>query len=153
MKFTSVLNLIPHKTAYAHCDIPCGIYDPHSAQLAAHTIIRMTQLLKDEKDLHNISRLAHVKEEHGELVEEELGTLENDYFKEEHFKKFANLRNLIEKGVKLSITARQNIDMKSSHELLETVMQVAEIFYKTKNVSSKRVKSTYPTELEIVVQA
>ncbi|MBI2935802.1 MAG: hypothetical protein HYY31_03205, partial [Chloroflexi bacterium] len=29
--------LAPARTAYAHCDIPCGIYDPHHAQMAAHT--------------------------------------------------------------------------------------------------------------------
>jgi len=46
----NLLKLIPEKIAYAHCDIPCGIYDPHQAQLAAHTIIRMTQLLSEIKE-------------------------------------------------------------------------------------------------------
>jgi len=163
MKRANLLNLLPVKTAYAHCDIPCGIYDPHTAQMAAHTVIRMTQLLEElkpssseppfeerKKIISQISRLTRVKEEHGHLVEDELGTLENDYFKPEHFEKFPNLKELLAKGVKLSITTRQNIDIKSANELLETTMQIAEIFFKTKGVSPVRVKSVYPTGGEIV---
>lgn len=161
-----LLKKIPHEVIYAHCDIPCGIYDPHNAQMAAHTVIRMNQMIEEvsasskeppfeerKKIISQVSRLTHVKEEHGHLAEEELGTLQNDYFKEEHFKEFPNLKELLENGVKLSIKARQNIDLKSSEELLETVMQVAEIFYKTKGVTPVRVKSVYPTEGQIVVPA
>ena len=141
---------------YAHCDIPCGIYDPHSAQVGAHTVIRMTSLLQDlkreneTKAEHDIARITHVKEEHGHLIEDELGTLENDYFKPEHFEQHPNLKELLKKAVKLSIGVRQNIDMEAAKELLETVLQISEIFYKTKNVTPIRVKSVYPTEGEIV---
>src|SRR3990167_2925058 len=111
MKFSSILNLLPVKTAYAHCDIPCGIYDPHNMQMAAHTVIRMTQMINELNYEDNIeskrqfasqmARLTRVKEEHGHLVELELGTLENDYFKQEHFQKFPELKELLAKGVKL----------------------------------------------------
>ena len=100
--------------------------------------------------ISQIARLTRVKEEHGELVEDELGTLENDYFKEEHFKKFSKLKELIEKAVKLSIKTRQTIDVASCEEMLETVMKIAEIFYKTKNLEPVRVSSGYPTEGKIV---
>src|SRR3990167_9645496 len=154
MKLTSIFSLLPAKTAYAHCDIPCGIYDPHNAQMAAHTIIRMNQLLAEVKPVrqaqgkrddetraeHDIARITHVKEEHGHLVEDELGTLQNDYFKEEHYKEFTNLKELMEKATKLSIKTRQSIDMQSAKELLETVMQIAEIFYKSKGLSPFRTK-------------
>ena len=164
MKLTSIFSLLPAKTAYAHCDIPCGIYDPHQAQVAAHTIIRMNQLLGEVKRSasadgsgetkaeHDIARITHVKEEHGHLVEDELGTLQNDYFKEEHYKEFANLRQLLDKATKLSIKTRQSIDMQAAKELLEVVMQIAEIFYKSKGLESARVKAPYPTGFDIVVQ-
>ena len=149
--------LLPTSVAYAHCDIPCGIYDPHAMQVGAHTIIRMTQLLSDLKREnetraeHDISRITHVKEEHGSLVEDELGTLENDYFKEEHFKQYPELKELITSAVKLSVKTRQSIDMVSAEQLLETVLKISEIFYKTKNLKPIRVKSPYPTERELVV--
>ena len=148
--------VLPTKIAYAHCDIPCGIYDPNAVQLAAHTIIRMTQLIseldrKDEtKAEHDIARMTHVKEDHGEMVEEELSTLGNDYFKDEHFKKFPELRKLFSDAVKLSIRTRQAIDMESAEQLLEIVLKISEIFYKTKKLEPIRVKSPYPTGREIV---
>ena len=161
--YSLLLRILPSNIAYAHCDIPCGIYDPHSAQMAAHTVIRMTNMLNELKPsrkepdfeerkriISQIARLTRVKEEHGELVEEELGTLENDYFKEEHFKKFSNLKTLIEKAVKLSIKTRQTIDITACEDMLETVMQIAEIFYKTKDLVPVRISSGYPTGGEIV---
>ena len=86
-----LINLIPSETIYAHCDIPCGVYDVHSVQMAAHTVIRMTGLINDlkassenapfderKKIIHDLARLTRVKEKHGSIVEEELGTLDND---------------------------------------------------------------------------
>lgn len=160
----TIIRVIPEQTAYAHCDIPCGIYDPHNAQMAAHTVIRMTQLLEgvrhdntsqdkqsETKIDHDIARMTRVKEKHGELVEDELGTLENDYFKEEHFKAYPELKELFASAVALSIKTRQTIDMDASKEMLETVMRIAEIFFKTKNLEPIRVKAPYPTGLDIVL--
>lgn len=158
-----LLRILPTNTVYGHCDIPCGVYDPHNAQMAAHTVIRMTNMLnelepsKEEPDfeerkriISQIARLTRVKEEHGEMIEEELGTLENDYFKDEHYKKFPNLKTFIEEAVKLSIKTRQTIDKDACEKMLETVMRIAEIFYKTKNLIPVRVSSGYPTEGKIV---
>jgi len=151
-----ILVLLPEQIAYAHCDIPCGIYDPHMAQVAAHTVIRMTQLLTDlksddqKKMTHDISRMTHVKEEHAGIIEEELETLRNDYFKEEHYAQYSNLGDLFTKTLKSVSKARQNIDMVSAEEVLSGVLQIAEIFYKTKGVEPVRVKSVFPTEREIV---
>ncbi len=158
MKISLIFKFLPANTAYAHCDIPCGIYDPHQAQVAAHTIIRMTELLSlikrdDElKAEHDVSRVTHVKEEHSNILEHELSTLQDDYFKND-FSKFPELEVLFEDAKKLGAKARTGIDMDSAKELLEKVMQIAEIFYKSKDLKSHRVKSPYPTGLEIVVQS
>lgn len=149
--------LLIEKTAYAHCDIPCGIYDPYLAQRAAHTIIRMTQLLteiKQEDDLksdHSIARITHVKEDHSNILEEELETLRNDYFKEEHFKEYPNLNDLFTQALKSCAKARQNIDMAAAQDSLTKVQEIAEIFFKTKGVEPVRVKTVYPTGGEIVL--
>lgn len=148
--------ILREEKAFAHCDIPCGIYDPHNAQMAAHTIIRMTQFLseikrEDEtKAEHDITRITRVKEKHSNLLEEELDTLQNDYFKEEHFKDYPNLAELFKKTLKASTKARQNIDMQAAEEALAGAQDIAEIFFKTKNVEPVRVKSVYPTGGEIV---
>ena len=148
----------PKNIAYAHCDIPCGIYDPHNAQLAAHTIIRMTQFLQEikredeTKAEHDVVRVTHVKEQHSNMLEEELETLRNDYFKKEIADKYPKLAGLFDQALKSSAKARTGIDMESAKETLETVMQIAEIFFESKGMGFTRVKSPYPTGLEIVVQ-
>ncbi len=147
----SFISLFKPKLAHAHCDIPCGIYDPHAAQVGAHTVIRMIELLSEHDSMHDVARIVHVKEEHAQTIEEELGTLENDYFKEEHFKANPELKDLIASAVKLSAKVRQKPDMEAAKELLEKVLTISEIFFKTKGVEPMRVKSIYPTEGEIVI--
>lgn len=155
--FRLIAKLLPSYRAFAHCDIPCGIYDPFRAQQAAHTIIRMTQLLnsvkrEDEtKAEHDIARMTNVKEKHSNILEEELETLRNDYFKEEHFKEHSNLEELFKKTLKSSAQARQGISMESAQATLAGVQEIAEIFFKTKGVTPVRVKAVYPTEGEIVI--
>ena len=157
-----LVKIFPSEIAYAHCDIPCGIYDPHAAQMAAHTVIRMTILLNDlqapdkmpfserKKMIHQISRLTRVKEEHAEIVKHEIRVLWGDYFKEEHLKAYPNLHALVFKIMKTASKARQEINIDAANELLENVQKIAEIFYKTKGVRPMRVKSVYPTGLEII---
>src|ERR1035437_4459738 len=141
----NISKLLPEKIAFAHCDIPCGIYDPYVAQRAAHTILRMTQLLTDlktddqKKLAHDISRMTHVEEEHTDLLEEELETLRYDYFKEEHFKTYPNLESLFTKTLKTASKARQEINLEAANEVLVNVLEIAEIFFKTKNVEPVRV--------------
>jgi len=158
----SLIKLLPVSTAYAHCDVPCGIYDPHLAQMAAHTVIRMTSLLDDlqaadkipfeerKKIISQISRLTKVKEDHAETIKHEIRVLWGDYFKEEHLKAYPDLHNLVFKIMKLSSKARQEINIDAANQLLSAVQEIAEIFYKTKNVKPIRVKSVYPTGLEII---
>ena len=146
-----LIKLLPSKPVYAHCDIPCGIYDPHLAQMAAHTVLRMTNLIKEaEGDTHKIARLTHVKEEHAELVKKEVRIIWGDYFKEEHLKDHPNLHELVWKIMKLASKARQGVDEPASQELLSSVQEFAQIFWKSKGLEPIRIPSAYPTEGEII---
>lgn len=145
-----IRNFLKIETAYAHCDIPCGIYDPTALQIGAHTVLRMTTLLSEHTDMHDVARIVHVKEEHGALVEKELGTLKNDYFKPEHFEKFPDLKSLIKETIALSAKTRQKADLSLAKELVEKTLKVSEIFYKSKGFEPVRVPSGFPTEGEIV---
>ena len=136
---------------HAHCDIPCGIYDPHGAQVASHTVLRMTNLLKEKKDIHDVARLTKVKEEHSELVKHEVRIIWGDYFKAEHLEKHTDLHNLVFEIMKLSSKARQEVNEEAAKQLIGKVQEFSEIFWETKGVKTARVKSNYPTEGEIVV--
>jgi nickel superoxide dismutase len=141
----------PPRSARAHCDIPCGIYDPHAAQVAALTVIRMVQLIealprpadgasKAEWDLYNaqIARYTMVKEEHAKLCEHELVILWTDYFKPEHLEKYPNLHDLFWKATKLTSTVKQTINMEASQQLLAACQEIAEIFWDSKGVKTRR---------------
>lgn len=163
----SALRLIdkiyPAKTVYGHCDIPCGIYDPHLAQMAAHTVIRMVTLITEtispgenptfeqrKEIIHKLVRLTSVKDEHAELCKREIRILWGDYFKPEHAQKFPELHELVWKAMKLGSKARQEINLQAAEELLETVNKIAEVFWKTKDMRTARFKSPYPTQRETV---
>jgi nickel superoxide dismutase len=155
-----VSKFLPIKTIYAHCDIPCGIYDPHNMQMAAHTVIRMTQMINDlaedsdhKKFTHQMARLVKVKEEHGELCKHELRVLWADYFKPEMVEKYPDLHDLVFKTMKLASKGRQEINLEAAEELLANTQRIAEIFFETKGLKSKKVKAPYPTEREIVIQS
>ena len=162
--FLLLFKLVPENIAYAHCDIPCGIYDPHLAQMAAHSVIRMTNLINDlkassteppfderKKIISQISRYTRVKEEHAELVKHEVRILWGDYFKEEHLKTYPDIHNLVFRTMKLASKARQEINIEAAQELLDTVQKIAQIFWKTKNIKSARISAPYPSGGAIVI--
>jgi nickel superoxide dismutase len=145
--------------ARAHCDIPCGIYDPITAQIAALTVIRMIDLMQDaekknpDKGLafyNSLSRYVAVKEEHAVKVKNEICVIWGDYMKPEHVEKYPQLHGLVYKIMKLASAAKQTASHEQAAELLEAVNQFAEIFWQTKNVATKRAKAPYLPAMEVV---
>ncbi|MGH7639772.1 MAG: superoxide dismutase, Ni [Candidatus Dormibacteria bacterium] len=128
--------LTPRRVVHAHCDIPCGIYDPHEAQLAAQTVETMVTKLKalgDDASNHNsFVRMVTVKEQHAERVKHEVQVLWSDYFKPEHVEKFPELHDLVWKTLKAASACKQNIDSDKAAELRSKVDEVARIFWETK---------------------
>jgi len=150
---------------YAHCDVPCGIYDPHQAQIAALTVIRMIDLIHDhakaieagdhkgegELELrNNLIRAVAVKEEHAEMCKKEIRIIWGDYFKDEYLKKYPELNDLTHKIMQLGSKARQTVDRKVAADLLAAVNRFAEIFWESKSIATKRVKAPYKPEEEVV---
>lgn len=134
-----LIKLLPSKPVYAHCDIPCGIYDPHSAQLAAKTVLTMVQKINElpkenpqVTDRNNFVRMVMVKEQHAELCKREVLILWTDYFKKEHLEKFPDLHDLVWKTTKLCSENKRMVDEGKAKELIEAVDQVADIFNQTK---------------------
>ncbi len=165
----AVLNrLFPAQEAFAHCDIPCGIYDPHLAQLAALTVVRMNQLIndlqppamgaggppaKDERDkyMHALVRYTKVKEEHAELVKHEVRIIRGDFFKPDNSPE--GLGELVDGIMKTASKARQNIDVEAAQQLLALTNQFAAAFWKAKNIESKKQSSNQAAGGEYVIPA
>lgn len=139
------------RPVYAHCDIPCGIYDPHLAQVAAHSVLRMVQLVDDDTDSYDVARYVKVKEEQAELCKHEIRIIWGDYFKPEHLEKYPELHDMVWNIMKQASKARQQIDVSAAEELIESVNKFAEIFWETKGIKTYRAIAPYPTEKEIVL--
>ena len=131
--------LRPTTVAYAHCDIPCGIYDPTPAKIAADTVAKMVEKInaipKDAMDMgsrNSFVRMVAVKEQHAEICKKELQVLWSDYFKPEHLEKFPKLHDSFWKALKLASKNKQNIDAAAATELQAAVKEISDMFYATK---------------------
>ena len=139
--------ILPTVTAEAHCDIPCGIYEPTQAKIAAKTVQRMVMQIKELKppghdhdevagtiEVSNaIARRIINKEKHAKLCKKELGTLWVDYFKPEHLEKYPDLHTKFWNAMKLCSKNKQSVDEEAAKKLVEAVDEIAKIFYETKN--------------------
>lgn len=147
--------------AQAHCDFPCGIYDPHLAQVAALTVMRMMDLMHELETGHeehhdlefrnSMMRAIQIKEEHAELCKREVRVIWGDYFKQEHLDKYPELHGLVHKIMQLGSKGKQTAERKHAEDLLEKVNRFAEIYWETKNITTKRVKAPYKPEAEMVL--
>ena len=131
------------QSAHAHCDIPCGIYDPISAKIAAQTVLKMVMRIKALEDSSNnqidqqvtLNRYTLVKEQHAELTKHEIDILWHDYFKPEHLEKYPDLHTKVWEATKLAASNKQNVDLESAKSLVESVDEIASIFWSTKGVT------------------
>lgn len=148
--------------ASAHCDIPCGIYDPIAAQISALTVIRMIDLMeelnqqnhKNDLEYHNtMVRYICVKEEHAEKCKHEIRIIWGDYFKSQHHETHPGLMALTDRIMKLGSECKQFPNREKAVVFLEQVNHFAEIFWQTKGIKTKRAKAPYDPREELVYPA
>ncbi len=131
--------LRPATVVHAHCDVPCGIYDPHAAEVAARTVARMVELIgqlpqgsTEMADRQKFVRCVETKEQHAEIVKREVTIIWGDYFKPEHLERYPDLHDRVWKILKLASKNKQNIDAQAAADLEQAVKEFADIFWSTK---------------------
>jgi nickel superoxide dismutase len=131
--------LRPATIARAHCDVPCGIYDPHEAVLAAKTVARMVELIGQIDpastaiaDRNKFVRCVSVKEQHAEKVKHEVQVIWSDYFKPEHLEKVPELHSRVWQLLKLAGRNKQSVDAEAAAQLVAATEEFAEMFWSTK---------------------
>lgn len=142
-------------SAKAHCDVPCGIYDPITAQIAALTVVRMIDLMDalegEGKTYDNsMSRYVAVKEEHAEKAKHEIRVIWGDFIKPDHVAKYPNLHELAHKVMMLGSKSRQTKERQVAVDFVEAINDFAEVFWAIKGVKTKRAKAPYAPALELV---
>ena len=126
------------KDVYAHCDIPCGIYETDTAKHASATCLRMVEKIEALGELsgleknNNFVRMVTIKEESAQKVKDELYLLWSDYFKPEHLERFSNLHDLFWKAIKQASIVKQTVSKDECDKLTEMIDEIDKIFIASK---------------------
>ena len=118
----------------AHCDLPCGVYDPAQAKIEAESIKGICEKVAGNDDPDFRTRALIIKEQRSELVKHHLWVLWTDYFKPPHFEKYPQLHTLVNEATKLAgATGTQGaLDVETADKLLAKIDEIADIFWETK---------------------
>jgi len=143
--------------ASAHCDIPCGIYDPITAQISVLTAIRMEDQIAELTDggmsvaqQAKFSRVVAEKEAHLIKAKDEVRIIWGDFFKQPVFDKYPQTHDLVHKIMLQASKAKQHLGREHSVELLGLVNEFAEIFWGSKGVETYTAKSPYAVKEDVV---
>jgi nickel superoxide dismutase len=116
--------LAPRTVVRAHCDLPCGIYDPEQARIEAESTYKIIEKMGANSDPAFTTRAIHIKEERADLVKHHLDVLWHDYFKPEHLEKVPNLHELFWNANKQVSKVKASTDLADAKKLLEMIDEI-----------------------------
>jgi nickel superoxide dismutase len=125
--------LTPRRIVHAHCDLPCGVYDPAQARIEAESVKACQEKFQGSDDAVFRERAVQIKEERADLVKHHLWVLWTDYFKPEHLEKFPDLHDKFWTATKLAGESKKSEDPAQGQQLLEAVDDIAKVFWETKS--------------------
>lgn len=137
---TAVDRVLPPSTARAHCDLPCGVYDPAQARIEAESVRAIQERYQKADQVKMASesvedyrgRCILIKEERANLVKHHLWVLWTDYFKPEHVEKYPQLHQLFWGATKEAGLAKKSTDPAQGQKLLDAIGEITKIFWETK---------------------
>jgi nickel superoxide dismutase len=141
---TQIKNYFPAPEVHAHCDGPCGVYDPASARITAEAVVSMTKKIidlevpaTDDKAANiayqnTLSRYIAIKEEQAQKTKEDLLILWTDYFKPVHLEQYPDLHDTFWKAAKLCSACKVEVSIEHANQLMEAVQKIHDMFWATK---------------------
>ena len=133
-----IVKIQPKTIVFAHCDIPCGIYDPKAAEVAAETVEKMMALIADlgeinsKEAMNSFARYVDVKEKHAEIDKHEIRIIWGDYFKPPHLEQYPDLHDKTWNILKTASACRVGTNIDDAKKLREQVADFANIFWESK---------------------
>lgn len=125
------MKLFSIKPVYAHCDLPCGVYDPAQARIEAQSVKAIQEKMASFEGDDRVRALL-IKEERAELVKHHLWVLWTDYFKPEHLEKYPDLHEKFWLATKQAGECKHHSEPEAGQKLLDMIDEIAEIFWATK---------------------
>ena len=129
--------LEPKTIVHAHCDLPCGVYDPAQARIEAESVKAIAEKYAQNTDPEFRARAIFIKEQRSELVKHHLWVLWTDYFKPPHFEKYPQLHDLFNRATKAAGAAgsKASVDPTEGQKLLDLIAEIDTIFWETKKAA------------------
>ncbi len=131
--------LAPRHIAHAHCDIPCGVYDPAQARIEAESCYRIIEKYHASSDEVFRTRCLMVKEERAELTKHHIDVMWHDYFKPEHLEKYADLHDVCWKASKQASQVKRTVDLEEAKKLLALIDRIEEMWKGTNGPAATRL--------------
>ena len=141
---TQIKNFFPAPEVHAHCDGPCGVYDPASARITAEAVVSMTKKILDLEApapgdkaaniayQNTLSRYIAIKEEQAQKTKKDLLILWTDYFKPVHLEQYPDLHDTFWKAAKLCSACKVEVSIEHANELMDAVQKIHDMFWATK---------------------
>lgn len=120
------------KPVHAHCDLPCGVYDPAQARIEAQSVLQIMQKYASLDHEEDRWRAVFIKEERAELVKHHIWVLWTDYFKPEHVEAHPKLHDLVWRATKQAGACKKSVDPAEGQKLLDLIDELAAVFTATK---------------------
>ena len=133
--------LRPTRRVHAHCDIPCGVYDPEQARIEAESCYKIIEKYTASSDELLRTRCIAVKEERAELTKHHIDVLWHDYFKPEHLEKFPDLHETCWKASKAASKVKQTTDLAAAKQLLTLIDKIDEMWKATGGPEKTRLQA------------
>jgi nickel superoxide dismutase len=140
--------------AEAHCDGPCGVYDPASARIAGEAVQSMTKKMlalecPDTNDsasmaayLNTMSRYASIKEEEAQKCKDELLVLWTDFFKPQHLESIPNLHDIFWNAAKLCSACKVEVSSVHAQELMDACEEIHNLFWSAKGLDVPWIRAS-----------
>jgi nickel superoxide dismutase len=128
----AIKKMLNVQTVYAHCDLPCGVYDPAQARIEAESVKAIIEKYHASNDEVFKQRAILIKEQRADLVKQHLWILWTDYFKPEHLQKYPQLHELFWKATKSAGEVKKGVDLAVAERLLSEIAEIDKIFWETK---------------------
>ena len=133
----------PPRVVHAHCDLPCGVYDPAQARIEAESVLAIQKKYQDAENQKKPSesiedfrqRCILIKEDRADLVKHHLWVLWTDYFKPEHIDRYPGLHESFWKATKLAGDSKKSQDPEQGQQLLDAIAEIDRIFWETKKAA------------------
>ncbi len=136
--------LAPRRSVHAHCDIPCGVYDPQQARIEAESCYKIIQKYNESSDELFRQRCTHVKEERAELTKHHIDVMWHDYFKPEHVEKFPDLHDVCWKASKQASQVKRTVELGEAQKLLDLIDRIDQMWRATGGPQQTRMQQLEP---------